>query len=591
MGGCTSSKMPNGEVATTDSRKGFSASSSMRKTSLLASENRLKNLAASDESTYEVVKGGRQASLPTDTTQTQLNDPTNQRSLIQSNEASSQTTSAQSQIKFSRPSQLLTPDATRKTTIVAPLATIETASELGTPTPMDENKSFSRLPGQSFLPQPGQQRPLLHPNGSLPRYGYSSPPSRLPALASFTKTPSPLAGTGVRPALSPRPPGMQTTRMAVPPSTLISQNNGDTDNVMISTSSGLVMKPDLQLTTNGGIPRPGSGSGQQLKSRLGSASGQKETSADSLKTSTSSITGSSKSLTPRNNFFNGSLEKVQATSSIGKESPLSHPTQKPFASSITRPSQVPPPVPAAFKPGLRPPQNNSTTTSPRGPLAQAAMSKSQQTFHQPQKPVRKISQGVSQLMATDSYLVDDGQSSQEEMAGDGDRMPHDDIKMFDIESGREKASVLPGGARRLMNGRENSESDYEDSNRLMERLAQDENNRVFSQGEELAEPPLMYHIDEFSLEEMISAVRDVKNLAQSLTGVPENSSSKMTNGHRNGLSDTTSLFRRSSWDHERLTEILKSPTKETLNDPDATFRLIIDLQSALREAISASHGS
>lgn len=57
----------------------------MRKSSLIASESRLKNLAASDEATYEVVKGGRQASLPTDTPLFPLNPQTH------SNEASSQT--------------------------------------------------------------------------------------------------------------------------------------------------------------------------------------------------------------------------------------------------------------------------------------------------------------------------------------------------------------------------------------------------------------------------------------------------------------------------------------------------------------------
>ena len=60
----------------------------------------------------------------------------------------------------------------------------------------------------------------------------------------------------------------------------------------------------------------------------------------------------------------------------------------------------------------------------------------------------------------------------------------------------------------------------------MERIAQD--GSVFSQGEALAELPLMYHIDEFSLDEMINAVRDVKNLAQSLTTIPENTSFKVS---------------------------------------------------------------
>ena len=117
----------------------------------------------------------------------------------------------------------------------------------------------------------------------------------------------------------------------------------------------------------------------------------------------------------------------------GKGSSLSHPLPKSFTVSVARPSEVPPPVPPAFKLGLRPPHNNSTTVSPRGPLAQAAMSKSSHTIHQPQKPVRKTSPGVSQLMVTDSYL-DDGQSSQEEMAGDGDRISHDDIKMVSLRA-------------------------------------------------------------------------------------------------------------------------------------------------------------
>ncbi|OQV20722.1 hypothetical protein BV898_05304 [Hypsibius exemplaris] len=597
--------------------------------SLNASEHRIKNLA-DDDTNYEVVKGGK---VPPVVGLLPASPETLLGGLNVMRDAGSQTLTTTTaeiaaatvttvttppDINVSRPTQfgtqfgeLHTPrSGGLSSRSIAPLATIETTSELGTPTPMEENKAFVRATAPhhglpSHLPQPcGRPRFPLPSHIATPnRYAFSPSSSFSQSPSSHNteppSAPPPLAVTHKASKVAAiRPTGLVSPRQA-PPTTLNALSGrlvGATDNVMITTtnSTGLgafVLKPSALSMPNGvgggGLAKPGSVA--SVRSRAAKGTGSSESvRASSSASSTPKPQSSTTTTRLPNGLGKHTAAEETATESILRDlielgTPLKKPAIPKQGSSVRTPHST----------GGG---GGGGGAQARGPLASQSQShhtavKNVPTLptYQPAKPLRKSPQSQSGGVSISSSTLLEGHES---VRADGKTSTNRNetratLSPSTFTSGLPALPSIPifnslaaEETRNISDSRDRSDED---------------GGSIFSEREGLAEMPKSYRVPETVLDDIEESIHNVKKLAQELLQLHDSNAKALSNGYGDMQFVDSRVEDYSTADKYRsekgdLLSLLQPPSDKTLKDPVAAGQLIKDLQSAVRFLLALPNG-
>ncbi|XP_055355031.1 uncharacterized protein LOC129600483 isoform X2 [Paramacrobiotus metropolitanus] len=441
-----------------------------------------------------------------------------------------------------RPSGLPAAFAPRAGGIRAPLAISETASELGTPTPMDENKAFGK-PYPSSASVTGQFKPLSFSGQAKIQLVYPpklpTPTSSMPAVSPSVSS-APSASHIPGPISRPKGPvPLPPVRSVAAPNSLPASGRNGTDNVPVTsvpytTISGTAANPAYV---------------QRNVHLAAKEQFSKQRSTESVKATAMGVDGISVESGPIDSGrVRSRTENVISSTSSSSSIPIS-------TSKLTGP-----------KSGLRPPAS-SVGSAPRGPLALGTQKQAPGPV--PTKPVRKSPQSAA-VNELDMHYVNSLPTGpdpspalfyqNQEALRHLHSANHPSVSSVPVE--RFSGLSLDGAG-------------YRDS------FLDDHD--YFAGGEAFAERPKQFSVDEYALKDMIATLVDAKSLAEELLVINEKSSLVLSDNLGRKVKDKASISAVKE-DEQHIRQLLLRPSEDTFRDPKKALDLILQLQDALRSA-------